>query len=74
MSKVLPELVGRDTFDDLVIRNDFSDDEFWTAVVGELHRPRGPDGEFPARVQVRTRYDKLAVPYEATVLAATTSG
>ncbi|MGA5220887.1 DUF6924 domain-containing protein [Streptomyces cinereoruber] len=50
--RVLPESVGRDTFDALVIRTDFGDDESWSAVIGELWRPWGPDGEFPARVQV----------------------
>ncbi|MGW0928586.1 DUF6924 domain-containing protein [Streptomyces sp. NPDC002644] len=50
--RVLPEIVGRDMFDALVIRTDFSDDESWTAVVGELRRPWGQDGEFPARVRV----------------------
>ncbi|MFI9122418.1 DUF6924 domain-containing protein [Streptomyces bikiniensis] len=52
LGRVLPEIVGRDVFDALVIRTDFSDDESWTAVVGELRRPWGPGGEFPARVQV----------------------
>ncbi|MFG2899900.1 DUF6924 domain-containing protein [Streptomyces zaomyceticus] len=50
--RVLPEIVGRDMFDALVIRTDFGDDESWNAVVGELRRPWGPDDEFPARVQV----------------------
>ncbi|MFI8372022.1 DUF6924 domain-containing protein [Streptomyces sp. NPDC085466] len=52
LERVLPEIVGRDMFDALVIRTDFSDDGSWNAVVGELRRPWGPDGEFPARVQV----------------------
>ncbi|MEU3901963.1 hypothetical protein [Streptomyces sp. NPDC045251] len=52
LERVLPEIVGRDMFDALVIRTDFSDDESWTAVVGELRRPWGPDDEFPARVRV----------------------
>ncbi|MEU4081419.1 hypothetical protein DEJ45_34050 [Streptomyces venezuelae] len=52
LERVLPEIAGRDMFDALVIRTDFSDDESWTAVVGEMRRPWGPDGEFPARVQV----------------------
>ncbi|MFF9431272.1 DUF6924 domain-containing protein [Streptomyces sp. NPDC014746] len=52
LERVLPEIVGRDMFDALVIRTDFSDDESWTGVVGELSRPWGPDGEFPARVRV----------------------
>ncbi|MDX2561331.1 hypothetical protein PV371_16930 [Streptomyces sp. TX20-6-3] len=52
LDRVLPEIVGRDMFDALVIRTDFGDDESWTAVVGELRRPWGPDQEFPARVQV----------------------
>lgn len=52
LGRVLPEIVGRDMFDALVIRTDFSDDESWNAVVGELRRPWGPTGEFPARVQM----------------------
>ncbi|MFE8937930.1 DUF6924 domain-containing protein [Streptomyces sp. NPDC007872] len=52
LERVLPEIVGRDMFDALVIRSDFSDDESWAAVVGELRRPWGPDGEFLARVHV----------------------
>jgi hypothetical protein len=52
LQRVLPEIVGRDMFDALVIRTDFSDDELWNAVVGELCRPWGPADEFPARVQV----------------------
>ncbi|MFD4373858.1 DUF6924 domain-containing protein [Streptomyces sp. NPDC058486] len=47
----MPELVGRDMYDALVIRTDFSDDDSWNAVVAELRRPWGPDGEFPARVR-----------------------
>lgn len=50
-SRVLPE-IGRDLFDVLVIRTDFSDDESWNAVVGELHRPWGPGGEIAATVQL----------------------
>lgn len=50
--RALPEIVGRDMFDALVIRTDFSDDESWNVVVGELHLPWGPSDEFPARVQV----------------------
>ncbi|MFE5710247.1 DUF6924 domain-containing protein [Streptomyces sp. NPDC056501] len=50
--RALPEIVGRDTFDALVIRTDFSDDESWKAVVGELRGPWGPSGEFPAGVRV----------------------
>lgn len=52
LDRMLPEIVGRDMFDALLIRTDFSDDESWNAVVGELRRPWGPSGEFPARVQV----------------------
>ncbi|MFC7794840.1 DUF6924 domain-containing protein [Streptomyces cinereoruber] len=52
LEQVPPEIVGRDMFDALVVRTDFSDDESWTAVVGELRRPWGLDGEFPARVRV----------------------
>ncbi|MFC8226091.1 DUF6924 domain-containing protein [Streptomyces sp. NPDC057287] len=52
LERMLPE-VGRDLFDVVVIRTDFSDDESWNAaVVGELGRPWGPGGEFPARVQL----------------------
>ncbi|MEV6264550.1 hypothetical protein AB0M42_27900 [Streptomyces sp. NPDC051784] len=40
VGRVLPE-IGRDLFDVLVIRTDFGDDEAWTAVVEELHRPWG---------------------------------
>ncbi|MFF9150467.1 DUF6924 domain-containing protein [Streptomyces sp. NPDC014861] len=52
LARVLPEIVGSDQFDALVIRTDFSDDEAWSAVVAELRRPWGSEGEFPARVQV----------------------
>ncbi|MGN5631725.1 DUF6924 domain-containing protein [Streptomyces sp. AC154] len=51
LERVLPE-IGRDLFDVLVIRTDFSDDEAWNAVVEELHRPWGPGGEFAAVVQL----------------------
>ncbi|MCX4967034.1 hypothetical protein OHA98_19895 [Streptomyces sp. NBC_00654] len=51
LERVLPE-IGRDLFDVLVIRTDFSDDDSWNAVVGELHRPWGPGGEFAAAVQL----------------------
>ncbi|MFF2773876.1 DUF6924 domain-containing protein [Streptomyces sp. NPDC058052] len=50
--RVLPESDGRDAFDALVIRTDFSDDGQWQAVVRELHLPWGDDGEFPASVRV----------------------
>ncbi|MFB7939756.1 DUF6924 domain-containing protein [Streptomyces sp. NPDC056049] len=52
LERVLPEIAGRDPFDALVIRTDFGDDTSWTAVVGELRLPWGPDGEFPAHVRV----------------------
>ncbi|MFB7355910.1 DUF6924 domain-containing protein [Streptomyces gardneri] len=52
LERVLTEIAGRDMFDALVIRTDFSDDESWNAVVGELYRPWGPADEFPATVQV----------------------
>ncbi|MER5307567.1 hypothetical protein ABT034_07240 [Streptomyces sp. NPDC002773] len=52
LERVLPEIVGRDMFDALVIRTDFSDDESWNAVVRELRQAWGPDDEFPASVQV----------------------
>ncbi|MEU0298337.1 hypothetical protein ABZ252_02490 [Streptomyces sp. NPDC006175] len=51
LERVLPE-IGRDLFDVLVIRTDFSDDEAWNAVVEELHRPWGSGGEFAAAVQL----------------------
>lgn len=51
LERVLPE-IGCDLFDVLVIRTDFSDDEAWEAVAGELHRPWGPGGEFAAAVQL----------------------
>ncbi|MFG2600620.1 DUF6924 domain-containing protein [Streptomyces sp. NPDC048462] len=51
LERAVPE-IGRDLFDVLVIRTDFSDDEAWNAVVGELRRPWGPGGEFPAGVQL----------------------
>lgn len=52
VERVLPEIVGRDMLEALVIRTDFSDDESWNAVLEELRRPWGPSGEFPAGVQV----------------------
>ncbi|MEU7072384.1 hypothetical protein AB0B30_31350 [Streptomyces narbonensis] len=52
LERGLPETVGRDTFDALVIRTDFSDDESWNAVVEERRRPSGPAGEFPTSTQV----------------------
>ncbi|MEV5605289.1 hypothetical protein AB0L33_28005 [Streptomyces sp. NPDC052299] len=51
LERVLPE-IGRDLFDVLVIRTDFSDDEAWSAVVEELQQPWGPSGEFDAAVQL----------------------
>ncbi|MBM7442439.1 hypothetical protein [Streptomyces sp. HB132] len=51
LERVMPE-IGHDLFNVLVIRTDFSDDESWSAVVGELRRPWGPGGEFPAMVQL----------------------
>ncbi|MFJ6016749.1 DUF6924 domain-containing protein [Streptomyces sp. NPDC092952] len=51
LERVLPA-IGRDVFDVLVIRTDFSDDESWSAVVEELRRPWGPGAEFPASVQL----------------------
>ncbi|MFG2428272.1 DUF6924 domain-containing protein [Streptomyces sp. NPDC048590] len=51
VERVLPG-IGRDLFDVLVIRTDFSDDEAWTAVVEELCLPWGPGGEFAAAVQL----------------------
>ncbi|MEU2074146.1 hypothetical protein [Streptomyces sp. NPDC013489] len=46
------EIADRDTFDAVVIRTDFSDDERWDAVVEELRRPWGPSGEYPSTVRV----------------------
>ncbi|MFF8690905.1 DUF6924 domain-containing protein [Streptomyces sp. NPDC015144] len=51
LERVLPE-TGRDLFDVLIIRTDFSDDESWSAVVEGLRRPWGPGAEFPASVQL----------------------
>ncbi|MCX4451579.1 hypothetical protein [Streptomyces sp. NBC_01789] len=50
--RALPEHVDSDLFDALVIRTDFSDNASWNAVLDELRRPWGPEGEFPASVQV----------------------
>lgn len=47
LERALPENVGRDMFDALVIRTDFSDDESWNAVVGELRRRTGKPVSFP---------------------------
>ncbi len=48
----LPEIVGRDMSDALVIRTDFSDDESWDAVVGELSWSVGAGREFPGSMRV----------------------
>lgn len=51
LERVLPE-IGRELFDVLVIRTDFSDDELWSAMVEEFHRPWEPGDEFPASVEL----------------------
>ncbi|MFI1398729.1 DUF6924 domain-containing protein [Streptomyces sp. NPDC020681] len=48
----LPEIVGRDEFDALVIRTDYGDEAAWQAVVVDLAQPWGDDGEFEAAVHV----------------------
>ncbi|MFG2874838.1 DUF6924 domain-containing protein [Streptomyces sp. NPDC048337] len=48
----LPEIVGRDEFAALVIRTDYEDEAAWRAVVAELERPWGDDGEFDAAVHL----------------------
>lgn len=52
LERALPEPVDSELFDALVIRTDFSDNEAWNAVLEELRRPWGPEGEFPASVRV----------------------
>ncbi|MEW1698250.1 hypothetical protein [Streptomyces sp. NPDC091278] len=52
VGRTLSGIAGRGMFDALVIRVDVSDDESWNRVVGELRRPWGPSGEFPAKVRV----------------------
>jgi hypothetical protein len=50
--KTLREIVGRDEFDALVIRTDHGDEAAWQAVVADLARPWGDDGEFEASVHL----------------------
>ncbi|WP_328875987.1 hypothetical protein OHT76_41190 [Streptomyces sp. NBC_00287] len=46
----MPEIVGRDEFDALVIRTDFDDAAAWQAVAAALAQPWGDNGEFEASV------------------------
>ncbi|MFJ8077393.1 DUF6924 domain-containing protein [Streptomyces sp. NPDC096176] len=48
----LPEIVGRDEFDALVIRTDYGDDRVWQAVLADLAQPGGDNGEFEGRVHL----------------------
>ncbi|GGW26514.1 hypothetical protein GCM10010381_08400 [Streptomyces xantholiticus] len=46
----LPEIVGPDEFDALVIRTDYGSEAAWHAVMADLAQPWGDDGEFEAGV------------------------
>ncbi|MFD9217625.1 MULTISPECIES: DUF6924 domain-containing protein [unclassified Streptomyces] len=48
----LPEIVGRDAFDALVIRTDYGDEAAWRAVVADLNRRWGDDDEFDPAVHL----------------------
>ncbi|MEU2108474.1 hypothetical protein [Streptomyces sp. NPDC019507] len=48
----LPEIVGRDAFDALVIRTDCGDEAAWRAVVADLNRRWGDDDEFDPAVHL----------------------
>ncbi|WP_413760471.1 DUF6924 domain-containing protein [Streptomyces sp. MMBL 11-3] len=50
--KVLPEIVGRDEFDALVVRTDYGDEAAWRAVTTELAQPWGDDGEYESSVHI----------------------
>jgi hypothetical protein len=50
--RVLPDIVGRDEFDALVIRTDYGSEAAWHAVLTELAQPWGDDGEFEAGIHV----------------------
>ncbi|WP_328908072.1 hypothetical protein OG230_00285 [Streptomyces sp. NBC_00234] len=50
--KALPEIVGRDEFDALVIRTDYDDEAAWQAVMADLAQTWGDDGEFEASVHL----------------------
>jgi hypothetical protein len=50
--RALPEVVGRDEFAVLVIRTDYSDEAVWRAVVADLVRPWGVNGEYEACVHL----------------------
>ncbi|WP_239148935.1 hypothetical protein [Streptomyces sp. SID12501] len=48
----MPEIVGRDEFDALVVRTDYADEAAWQAVAAELAQAWGDDGEFEAYVHL----------------------
>jgi hypothetical protein len=50
--KAMPEIVGRDEFDALVIRTNYDDEAAWQAVAAYLAQPWGDDGEFEASVHL----------------------
>ncbi|WP_326769026.1 hypothetical protein OG978_34830 [Streptomyces sp. NBC_01591] len=50
--KALPEILGRDEFDALIIRTDYGDEAAWQAVVADLAQPWGDDGEFEPSVHL----------------------
>ncbi|MER5466965.1 hypothetical protein ABT010_41445 [Streptomyces sp. NPDC002668] len=50
--KALPEIVGRDEFDALIIRTDYGDEAAWQTVVADLALPWGDDGEFEPSVHL----------------------
>ncbi|RKE02889.1 DUF6924 domain-containing protein [Streptomyces sp. TLI_171] len=49
---MLPEIVGRDEFAALIIRTDYTDEAAWRAVVEEVSRPWGMDGEYDAEIHL----------------------
>ncbi|WP_324785868.1 DUF6924 domain-containing protein [Streptomyces sp. H51] len=49
---MLPEIVGRDEFAALIIRTDYDDEAAWRAVVAEVSRPWGSDGDYEADVHL----------------------
>ncbi|MFE0683837.1 DUF6924 domain-containing protein [Streptomyces sp. NPDC058961] len=46
----LPEIARRDEFDALIVRTDYGDEAAWQAVLADLTRPWGDDGEFEPAV------------------------
>ncbi|MEV7521372.1 hypothetical protein [Streptomyces sp. NPDC091371] len=49
---MLPDVVGRDEFAALVIRTDYGEEAAWRALVEELIRPWGREGEYEADVHL----------------------